>query len=152
MSSQVVENVPGGYLSREQTMEILEKSQTSIERLVRTGELDSKLFPCPGRRHIRYYTKESVNRFKDLESRKLAVRPPSQVVRSFPVPALVEPPPPPPVPLPAVPWIDLQEAERISGLPESFLRKLCREAKLIARNCGRAGWRLLRKSVEAYEG
>jgi hypothetical protein len=149
MASQAVqrisETVPGGYVTREQVMDILQCSVSGVERRVRSEELKSKLFPAPGRRQVRYYTESSVMRLRDANEKKVAVRPPSQLRavarRTAPEPAA------------ATPWITLAQAALMSGLPAKYVKELCVSGKITAMFLGRTyGWRILRKSMDAYEG
>jgi len=144
-------SIPPGYVTREQAMQTLEKSDTSIERLVRTGELESKLFAVPGRRPIRYYTVKSVEAFRALEERKREVRPPSVVAKreKEKEQRIAERPPtalvsdataatlremierlmaPKPITVIQKLWLSLDEAAELSGLARADLAKLCREA------------------------
>lgn len=167
--------LPPGFITREQAMRILQKSETSIERLVRTKEVESRLFPAAGRRPIRYYTEASVQAFKDLEERREAARPPSQLnwkAKSAPK----EPPPqtsvelaipdkavstlrellerliaPKPVPLTEKLWLSLDEASELSGLARGHLLTLINAGKLIALKSG-GWWKIQRASLEAFAG
>lgn len=177
MATQVVEKIPTGYVSRERAIEILEKSETSIERLVRTGEIASRLFPAPGRRPIRYYTEESLTKFKELEERKIAARPPSQLVKTVialkqqrhaeaePTSLALAVPDaavntlrelverwlaPKPVPLTEKLWLSLDESVELSGLARTDLLSLIAKGSVSARKSG--GWRIRRASLEAFEG
>ena len=157
-------------------MEILEKSDTSVERLVRNGDLESKLFPTPGRRPIRYYVVESVEKFKEREERRIAARPPSQFAKTvtrllkekdrpestslaLAVPdaavttlrELLKPfTAPKPVAVTEKLWLSLDEAAAYSGLARADLQRLIEVGTLAARKSG--GWKILRKSLEAFEG
>jgi helix-turn-helix protein len=173
-ANEAISIVPPGYLTREQAMKTLEKSETSIERLVRTGELASKLFPAPGRRPVRYYTAESVEAFKALEERKRAATPPSVLRKREEAKEEREPPPRSlalavpdsavtflrealerltalkPVAVTEKLWLSLDEAAELSGLARADLLRLVKAGTLIARKSG--GWKILRKSLEAFEG
>lgn len=151
-------------------MQNLQKSETSIERLVRTKELESKLFPAPGRRPIRYYNAASVQAYKELEDRREAARPPSQLNWK----AKGEPKEPtalalavpeaaastlrellerwlsakPAVPLTEKLWLSLDESVELSGLARTDLLSLIAQGALNARKSG--GWKIRRESLQAF--
>lgn len=172
------ERIPDGYLTREQVMQRLEISETGVERRTRTGEIESKLFPCPGRRHIRYYREESVERLKALTERKRAERPPS-AQRPFPralgagpaelalalpdksvalLNQLIEiwkAPPAAKILVTEKLWLTLDEAVEYSGLARGDLLKLCQTSRerddgapLLVRKSG--GWKISRRSLERF--
>lgn len=59
--------------------------------------------------------------------------------------------PPAPLPEPKL-WLTLEEASDFSGLGPRVLKRLCRDHKLTALKARGEGWRVLRKSLEAFEG
>lgn len=170
MESQVVEKLPAGYLSYGETSPRL-GSESTIARLVRDGRLRTQLVQRDGRKPERFYSAEDVERIEaERKARALRAAPTAIEARSSANPAALpeflgllrelvqarQLPAPPEVKEPAVPlneklWLSPAEARRYSGLSRQDLRDLVFDGILVARGKGR-GVRILRKSLEAFEG
>jgi hypothetical protein len=149
----------------------LGKSQTTIERLVAAEELRSKLEPRPGRKPERVYHAGDIERLVNnptlshaTQQKTMALALPDTLSDSLrrlvdviaqqaderKADRKVEPEPKPYVPLSEKLWLTLAEAAEYSGLARADLKRLIEKEKLIARES--RGWKILRKSLEAFEG
>jgi hypothetical protein len=161
-----------GWLATEEVMRELGKARRTIQELAQQGRLKWRWSEREGMRPERVY------RAEDVELLKSSARPkaqPRQRPKALPAPAeatlalsadatdylkrILErwsnaPPqlalPLPPVPLTEKLWLNLDEASEYSGLARADLERLCRNGTLVARKSG--GWKILRKSLEAFEG
>lgn len=172
MASQAVVTLPPGFVDRAAAMRELGKSDSTIERLVANGELGSRTVPRPGRRAERVYSSADIERLKEREEQRAQARPPSalavrqpsespqwqavqaildriqqQQTRLLDAPAA---PAKPQVEIKDKLWLSLDEAVAYSGLARRDLIQMCREGKVVARKSG--GWKILRKSLEVFEG
>jgi hypothetical protein len=158
----------------------LGKSQTTIERLVAAEELRSKLEPRPGRKPERVYHAGDIERLmnnptlshatqqktmalalpdtlSDSLRRLLDVIAQQAAERKAEADRKAESERKPSVSISEKLWLTLGEAADYSGLARADLLKLCRTAdpnslapSLTVRKSG--GWKILRKSLEAFEG
>jgi hypothetical protein len=163
----------------------LNKSQTTIERLVAAEELRSKLEPRQGRKPERVYHAGDIERLMNnptlshAQQKTMALALPDTLSdslrklvdviaqqaseRKTEADRKAESEPKPLVSLSEKLWLTLEEGTAYSGLARADLLKLCQEAfqrqeaqesrppnALIVRKSG--GWKILRKSLEAFEG
>lgn len=166
--------IPPGECSRAEAMEMMQASKASVERMVRDGRLRSTLIHREGRREERVYNREDAKRIGREKQSRAILKPPSalaprpaaaqseamiatalsmmaQILKRYeePPPALPAPEPPPLTILEKL-WLTLDEAVELSGLCRSDLLELCQAHVLIARKS--PGWKIQRKSLEAFEG
>ena len=129
-------------------------SEKTIERLARKGEIRRETRKRPGVRPSPVYSPEDLGRVKKAQVPQVVVMPPP--AEAGDVPALA-----PRVELPSflqslvngadVPlrdklFLNVKEAVRFSGLPESTTRRLLRTGKLPGVKAG--GWRIRRADLE----
>ena len=129
-------------------------SEKTIERLARKGEIRRETRKRPGVRPSPVYSPEGLGRVKKAQVPQVVVMPPRAEAGG--VPALA-----PRVELPSflqslvngadVPlrdklFLNVKEAVRFSGLPESTIRRLLRTGKLPGVKAG--GWRIRRADLE----
>jgi len=161
--------VPGEWLTTEETMRELGKSRRTVQKLAQRKQLRWKLQPRHGRaRPERLYRAEDVERV----AREAPVPAPSAAVATVkrPTPAGLGPVlkrlnaaaslaiEPARVRITEKLWLSLGEAQELSGLARTDLVRECRRAAegrrngqaLIVRKSG--GWKILRKSLEQFEG
>jgi hypothetical protein len=174
---QIVETIPPGYLPLADVVRELGRSDSTIERKVASGELRWQWSKRSGKKPMKVYLAEDVERLKREEEGRKAARPPSAIAEPRPKPEtdallramlaildrVTKPPaqlaaPAPTVALKDKLWLSLDEAVAYSGLVREDLKKLCRaqfethnEANgLYVRKSG--GWKILRESLEAFHG
>lgn len=165
------------WLTLKETIEALEKSSTTVERLVASQRLRSKLEPRPGRKAERVYHAGDVERLKRAEEegrrQPALVLPKAPPVPAVPAPLALAPETrdlarelmerlagPRPVALTEKLWLNLDEAAEYSGLARTFLRDSCVEPEhykegenLIGIRGGpHNALRIQRKSLEAFQG
>lgn len=164
--------VPEGFCDRPHALQRMQVNDSTIERMVRDGRLKSTVIPRKGRKPERVYKIEDVERQAREREARRAIRPPTavaprppamqaelittavammaQMLKRFeqPLPAL--PAPAPPITIQEKLWLTLDEAVELSGLCRSDLLGLCQAHVLIARKS--PGWKIQRKSLEAFEG
>jgi hypothetical protein len=152
----------GDWLTLAETVRAIGRSQSTVERLVGSGALKSKLEPRPGRKPERLYNADDVRRLADghapPNSRSLAViKPPPEsrlavskdtisAVREL----MTEWRNDPQVPVVSKLWLTIDEAHAYSGRSRRRLLIWCREGKIVAVRDG--GWRIKRTSLEAFAG
>lgn len=144
----------GDWYTLAETIGKLNKSQSTIDRLVGAGELKSKTEPRPGRKPERLYSAE------DVEKLAIRVQEPSRALRVIRPPAQSQLAIPPDaitalrdvmkdLRKPRL-WLTLEEAEDYSGIPRAMLLELCKTTRLNAFKW--RGWKIRRESLEAFEG
>jgi hypothetical protein len=164
--------IEGEWLTLAETVRELGKSQSTVERLVGSGALKSKLEPREGRKPERLYSAEDVRRFAggaepNTRSVGLVKSPPETRLAIVPdaISAVREVMTewrnqPPPISIREKLWLTLDEAAELSGLSAGFLRDSMvashnyREGEnLIGIKAGPHGaWRIQRASLEAFAG
>lgn len=152
--------LPSEWLTLEEAVRILGKSAKTLERLVRSGALASKLEPRAGRKAERLYEAAGVQKLKQeppprAAPQALTVRPKAETALAVPQDFLRD----------ALGqfvnhrdrvgireklWLSIEEAGLYSGLCRNHLLRLCREEKLVAVKS--PGWRIRRASLEAFAG
>jgi predicted DNA-binding transcriptional regulator AlpA len=171
--------LPAGFVTLSEACEILGRSDSTIERYVAQKKLEQRIIRQPGsRRTVRTYPKAALIELRKAEERKKDVRPPSAVAPKPPAVALALAAPvaatsqalekvaagivgftsafdsftqrKPSVPITEKLWLSLEEAEELSGLARATLLKLAQSGAVAALKSG--GWRLQRKSLEAFNG
>lgn len=168
---QTMVAIPSGYMPLPMVMNELGKGAKTVERLVKGGELRSKWVPRPGMKPERVYSAEDLTKLKESHAKRrertaLAVPSRPQSPRLDPLAALnailerwskqpLQIPAPPTPPEPAVRiteklWLSLKEAIAYSGLAGADLIQQAKDGKITSRKS--AGWRFLRRSLEAFEG
>lgn len=144
------------WLTLEEAMRALGKSRKTIERLVASQELKSQLEERQGRKSERVYSAEDVERLKRQPATQ-ALAPRQQVQLALPelgkeigsaIRELADQPERVGITLKL--WLSLEEATLYSGLAKRDVLKLARDGRIVARKSG--GWKILRKSLEAFEG
>jgi helix-turn-helix protein len=149
------------WLTVEEASRAMGKSARTVERLAESGAIETKFQPVAGRKPVRLFRAGDVEQPKKVEKKPKPAH--ALVIEHQPKPV---PPPAQQLTLPAlaemlfalrseVPlteklWLSLEEAQALSGLARNDLLRLCQEKKLTARKSG--GWRILRRSLEAFEG
>lgn len=151
------------WLTRPEALRALEKSQSTLERLVAAGDIQTKQQEVEGRKPMTLYQRGDVERIAAAPRRAVA-RIPNNVTPEL-VRALVErTAAPAAVPITEKLWLSLDEAVEYSGLARSDLAKLCQislreqaawraerlPGTLVVRKSG--GWKILRRSLEEFEG
>jgi hypothetical protein len=180
---QPMDSVPAGYLPRREALAALGISDATLDRLVKQGELRSRLAPRAGRKPERVYLAEDVEKRKREGEERRRARPPSAIAVSsrggrdgpfvpfdgtLTIRAMqtalraleTRPLSRPQVELKDKLWLSLDEAVAYSGLAKADLLFVCQESlqaqertereQLIVRKSG--GWKILRRSLEAFEG
>ena len=145
------------WLTRDEAIKQLNRSQASIERLVRAGALRSQLVEVPGRKPMRVYAADSVQKLKRVSDDVPMLRSePKAVALAVPETALtvarelVDRITSPRVPLDKKLWLTLEEAVLYSGRTRALLLRECREGVLRSEKDG--GWKIQRASLEAFAG
>lgn len=168
------------WLTREEAKQRLAKSDATLDRLVAAGRLNSKLEPRPGRKPERLYHAGDVERLaveKEEAPLTHAAAKSTALVLSHEAVSFIkeqiaefraarngETQIARPVPITEKLWLSLDEAVEYSGLAKSDLLQVCQRSlreqernlyqqqpgNLIVRKSG--GWKILRKSLEAFEG
>lgn len=169
-TSQAPLIVPSGYLTLGDTLTELGKSVKTVERLVASGDLESKLIPREGRKPERVYSAAAVARLKSENDRRRERRQATvPATRQIPAPpritSLAIPPDTittirdamsqflasPPVRITDKLWLTLKEARAYSGLGRKDLLDLAEAGEIQTRKSGRR--RLFRRaSLEAFQG
>lgn len=156
------------WIPMAEAMELLGKSQSTVERLARRGVIGSKEAKRIGRRPERLYYLGDVQKLKEARSYT-----PATTALALPLPESLagalnalaaaftaqatrsEVPSPQPEPakvaLTAKLWLRLPEARELSGLCVTHLKQLCRQGKLVWMYSGRS-LVIQRKSLEEFEG
>jgi excisionase family DNA binding protein len=163
---------PVGYLRLDEVTVALGVSDATVERMTRDGRLPSKLVPRSGRKGERMYLSEAVERLKEEKEKRVALRPPSAQtngqlqngegkaeivsVKTFPLQAVRElllewSGKREEVGLREKFWLTWDEGAALSGIPVAYVRQAARDGQIVARRFGRS-WRVLRKSLEQFEG
>lgn len=161
--------VPAGWLTTEETMRILGRSKRRVQEWAQAGFLRFTHQPFEGyTKPQRVYNAKDVERLKHKLTTGLKRPPSTSEPRTRPK---SEPKIPQAVarvlqeslrvmlPSGQKLWLDLDEAAQLSGLSRNFLQRLCRQS-YHARNGDRQplivvrapGYKILRKSLEAFEG
>ena len=146
--------LPDGWMDRDGVMKTLDRSQSTIERMVASGDIETMLKRVAGRKPLRLYRGSDIERIAQEAQRKenrVALRPRVKApLVSLPTPASE----------PALPperrdrlWLSLEEAADASGLSQLFLLGSIDTGKLTAVKGGPHGaWRIRRASLEAFAG
>jgi hypothetical protein len=170
--------MPDGYVSLVEAMRILGRSHQQIDRYVKTDQITSRMIHRPNRKPERVFLESSLIARRDQEHRRKAIRPPSQLAPKPQAAALALAAPvaaasqalekvaagivgftsafdsytqrKPAVPITEKLWLSLEEAADYSGLVRADLLRLIQAGTLKARKSG--GWKLQRKSLEAFNG
>jgi len=167
----------GEWLTLAETMRLLEKSQSTVERMVTAGAIATKVEPRPHRKPERLYNAADVRRMaeneRDLGRSLRLVKAPVSTQLAIPAEAISS--------LRDVTaewgkgvtaslhevmtewqkgakrprlseklWLSLDEAVEYSGLSRADLLTLCQHDRLVARKSG--GWKIQRQSLEAFDG
>ena len=161
--------MPPGYCDLQEALHILPVNDSTIERMVRDGRLRSARIARHGRKPQRVYLREDVERQAREKEARAAIRPreleprpkakaPDALAAAMlgilenmqrQVRALEAPQPAPPPPAAPKTWLTIEEAQAC-GLSRKLLLTLCQTGQVI---CVRDGaWKILRKSLEAWEG
>ncbi len=163
--------VSAEWMTTEEVIKTLGIAQRTVQNWAKAGRLRFKLDTLPGRRAQRIYNSEDVERLKkegppprppssEVTETKVAVpkRASSQVIEALEVFKLLteefraqrkeeaaqrerEH---------SAAWLTLSEAAAYLRLPKTYLRRALIEKRLPAIRAG--GWRIQRKSLEAFEG
>lgn len=171
--------LPPEWLSIEEAKERLNRSARSVLRLVADGKLASKLEPRPGRKPERVFSAQQVAELaRNHSSGAVAVRKaPAPRERRYSLPPAAQMHLALPqalgeaiqslasalayqadsarelkdeIPAHQKLWLSLKEATLLSGLAQRDVLKLAQTGRIVARKSG--GWKILRKSLEAFEG
>ena len=143
------------WFTKSQAASVLRVSEKTIERLATKGEIRRATRKRPGVRPSPVYCPEDLDRVKNAQTPPAVVMPPQAEAGG--VPALA------PrtgelsaflqslitgadVPLRDKLFLNVKEATRFSGLPESTIRRLLRSGKLPGVKTG--GWRIKRSDLE----
>ena len=153
--------IPAGFITLNAVMTELGKSDSTIERLVSSGDLRSTTIPRPGRKPERVYAVEDVDRLKAAKARPansagaIATRPAGSAgaiargVTADVAHDLIERlMAPKPLSVSEKLWLTIDEAAVYSGLAKADLRRLRGQGEIIARKSG--GWKIQRSSLEAF--
>lgn len=161
-----------------EAMQILGKSQATIERHITNRTVPMRLVPRRGQKPLRVFLASALEDLRDKEQRRKAHRPPSAIAPKPPAAAMALAAPvaatsqalekvaagivgftsafdsftqrKPAVPITEKLWLSLEEAEELSGLARATLLKLAQSGAVTALKSG--GWKLQRKSLEAFNG
>lgn len=176
---QITVTIPSGYVVLPMVMNDLGKGAKTVERLVASGDLRSQMVPRPGMKPERVYLYEDVKKLKEAHAKRrertavVAIRPPRepqsdrlvQVMKEFmerinmqvgrlqlqaTEQAVETAAAEPAVRLTEKLWLSLEEAIAYSGLAGADLIREAKAGKITSRKS--AGWRFLRRSLEAFEG
>lgn len=174
---QMTVTIPSGYMPLPMVLNELGKGAKTVERLVKGGELRSKWVPRPGMKPERVYSAEDLMKLKEAHAKRrertalaIPIRPPQQtdrlalVMKEFmerinmrvdrlqlqATEAAVAAAEPAPVRITEKLWLSLKEAIAYSGLAGADLIQQAKDGKITSRKS--AGWRFLRRSLEAFEG
>ena len=153
------------WINKEEACERLGKSEKTLERLVLTGEVESRLEPRPGRKPERLYHAASVERSKDEDDGRREERKAKALGALVPVAAdgaresalvLADVAREVAAPFQRVPlhyklWHTWDEASAYSGIPRLYVKQLAQAGKIEAQKFGRS-WRVKRASLEAFAG
>lgn len=176
MATQVVDFiVPKGYARRSEVMSALAISEATIERMARDERLHSKLVSVPGRKAERVYLAEDVERLVQQKARREEIEAAARsagpklleaggaekaeivsLKSGVPVNAIRElldswADRREEIGLREKLWLTWEEAAALSGIPVTYVREAANEGRILAKRFGRS-WRVLRKSLEAFEG
>jgi predicted DNA-binding transcriptional regulator AlpA len=172
LALEVAPAIPEGYVAMPEAMQMLGKSQATMERHVTNRTVPMRLIPRRGQKPMRVFLASALEELRNKEQRRKAHRPPSAIT----------PKPPalntqittfaldkiaaagiaiasaldahlhkkPIVPIAEKLWLSLEEAEELSGLARATLLKLAQSGAVTALKSG--GWKLRRKSLEEFNG
>ena len=155
--------LPEGWLDLTETMKRLGKSQSTVDRLVASREIATKLRPIPGRKPMRLYRQSDIEKLAEEATRRemrsaLRHRAPQLNAPESARPLLPGTIAPDGKFIERVSilqklWLTLEEAAAYSGLAESYLERAIREGKLRAVKGGAHGaWAIRRENLEGFEG
>jgi hypothetical protein len=165
------------WLSAAETLKVLNRSQSTLDRLVAAKDLASKVEPRAGRKPERLYKAEDVQRIAkaagETSRAPRGVRPPTPSQLAIAPEAISS--------LRDVTagwgnavtsslrelmtewldgrdrigareklWLTIDEAVELSGRSRAWLLRVCQEGQLTAEKDG--GWRILRRSLEVFTG
>jgi hypothetical protein len=152
----------GEWLTLAETVQTLNKSQSTVERLVGSGALKSKLVKRDGRKPERLYAAEDVKRLSNGDGTHANSRSVSLVKAPAETRLAIQPdaisalrdvmtewrnaPPP-------RPWITVEEAAELSGMTPTFIRDRAHVGEIASARCGPHGaLRVNRQSVLEFKG
>jgi excisionase family DNA binding protein len=153
------------WLTLPEATQHLGKSEKSIERLLKAQELRSRLENREGRKPQRLYHAGDLERIKHEAIPASAVEPTRALAPAKPLEIAIGTNTVTTIHDVMTKWLDrgatigmrerfwltLAEAAEVSGIPRTYVKRLCEEGKIVSVRFGRA-WRVRRASLEAFEG
>ncbi len=152
-----------GWLTLPEAAERLRKSASTVERLVGAGHLRTKLEPVAGRKPMRLYSAEDVDKIAGAPRLNSRPNTPTSLAKSAPLSMPLAIPAEaisslrevmtewrntqPAVSITQKIWLNIEEAQTYSGRTRNWLLRQCKAGKLEAEKD--AGWRIRRTSLEA---
>ena len=144
------------WLTKVQAATFLQVSEKTIERLATKGDIRRATRKRQGARPLPVYDLEDLQKVKDSQTAQPTIVPESQPTQTKALAPRVDLPsflqafsPAGDVPLKDKLFLNLKEAARYAGLPQSLIRRLIRANKLNAIKAG--GWRIKRTDLEQLD-
>ena len=144
------------WLTKTQAAAFLQVSEKTIERLASKGDVRRATRKRPGVRPLPVYDPDDLQKVKDSQTAQPVVVPqaelsqPTALARRADLPSFLQALfPAVDVPLRDKLFLNVKEAVRYSGLPQSTIRHLIHANKLPAVKAG--GWRIKRSDLEQLD-